>query len=290
MGIKKDLMFDIDELLEDKNTTSSSSKNAKDDIVYTNNISDDNQLIESNNNLSHSAPILSETPSSNHIIHTNNMLTHTAYNNIPNTTLTHSNFNTVPKFIYRLYTIVSSPDHPSIQFSSSGDSILFIDKSIFITDSLPLISKTTEYSGFIRQLNAYGFKKRNRIDCIEYYHPKFKKDREDLLHLLNRKKLLNDSIPSINHNIPVTSNNIQFLTESNYHLTNEIFTLKKRLEEQENKINRLVEIMKKLVVNNDINTNTSTDINSSVKLLENNSNENDKQLDEESEYFDNFFW
>ncbi|ELQ75409.1 Heat shock transcription factor [Trachipleistophora hominis] len=96
---------------------------------------------------------------------------------------------TPSKFIIRLYAAIDDPNVTSVIWSRHETSFLILDKEHFQHHVLPMISKTTEFSGFIRQLNAYGFKKRNNIDpsVREYAHPNFIKNRFDLLTKLSRR-------------------------------------------------------------------------------------------------------
>lgn len=148
------------------------------------------------------------------------------------------------KFIIRLYNAVEDPEIPSIVWSSDGSSFLILAKEEFEQNVLPKISKTTEFSGFIRQLNGYDFKKKTNIDpkIREYAHPNFHKNRTDLFGKLARKSTGLIKSETVN-----VQNNIQFLNDSNYRLTSEVVSLKKKVEEQDKKINTLVDMFQQMV-------------------------------------------
>lgn len=150
---------------------------------------------------------------------------------------------TPPKFIIRLYAVIDDPSIKSIVWSSDGASFLITDKEEFQKTVLPMISKTTEFSGFIRQLNAYGFKKKNTIDANirEYAHQDFLKSRFDLLTKLSRKTTGIVKAETLN-----VQNNMKFLNESNFHLTSEILVLKNKIEEQDKKIKALMEMIQQM--------------------------------------------
>lgn len=66
----------------------------------------------------------------------------------------------INKFIYNLYQVVCSPLHTSVTwYDQNCEQIIILDRERFTTESLPQISKTTEFAGFVRQMNAYGFRK-----------------------------------------------------------------------------------------------------------------------------------
>lgn len=150
---------------------------------------------------------------------------------------------TPSKFIVRLYAAIDDPNVKSIIWSRHEASFLILDKEDFQQNVLPMISKTSEFSGFIRQLNAYGFKKRNNIDVNvrEYAHPNFIRNRFDLLTKLSRR-----STGIIKSESASLQNNIKFLNESNFRLTSEVLTLKNKVEEQDKKIKTLMEMFQQM--------------------------------------------
>lgn len=188
------------------------------------------------------------------------------------------------KFIFLLHQVVSSPEHPSISWSDSGKSIIIHDRQSFLENSLPQFSKTTEYAGFIRQLNGYGFRKQIG-QKTEYKCQGFEKGREDLLWMMKRKKKdQNNKILNSNNNLQVKNtmsliptnqgtwfpeqNTVQYdpryALQSNYQINNgylennkispvyedintQLARMKSKIESQDNKIEKLTEMIKELL-------------------------------------------
>lgn len=148
------------------------------------------------------------------------------------------------KFIKRLYRETSDPSNQYITWSDDGERIRIIDKEGFVKHILPSLSKTKEYSGFIRQLNIYGFVKAkgDRNDDIEeYYSSFFKRDKPGLIAFMKR----DSKTKKLDNKIDQTSmeNTINYLTTNNYKLSNEISQLKDRLEKQEITLNGILDIL-----------------------------------------------
>lgn len=158
-----------------------------------------------------------------------------------------SEFNKIPKFIKRLYREVSDRENNDIQWSKDGDKIVIRNKDHFVKHTLQKLSKTKEYSGFIRQLNIYGFikiKSDKTEENEEYFNCYFKKDEPGLLENIRRIKK-HEKAP-IGLNQSDLESNIGYLTNSNYRLSNEITQLKERVDKQERTINGLLEILGKV--------------------------------------------
>lgn len=153
-------------------------------------------------------------------------------------------FGKVPKFLRRLYRETSDPANPSITWSEDGERVQIQHKDSFRAHTLPLLSKTKEYSAFVRQLNIYGFVKmrgERGEDMEEYFHPHFKRDRPELMAFIKRMSKSNKSEAQMNWQ--VMENSISYLTANNYRLANELAILKERVSKQEQAINGLLDIL-----------------------------------------------
>ncbi len=158
-----------------------------------------------------------------------------------------SEFNKVPKFLRRLYREVSDPDNKCICWDENGEKIRIVNKEMFVKDTLPKLSKTKEYSGFIRQLNIYGFikiKNAKNDDTEEYYNCFFKKNDPECMEHITRIKKHTKEDSRLNQS--TIENNLAYLTNSNYRLNGEIAELRERVEKQERTINGLLEILGKV--------------------------------------------
>lgn len=93
----------------------------------------------------------------------------------------------IPPFLCKLYQIVHTGDTDHcICWSSTRDSLLIVDQSIFAKQILPLYFKHNSIRSFIRQLNTYGFRKRTRAEHVEFWNPFFKADQIELLLQIKR--------------------------------------------------------------------------------------------------------
>lgn len=150
----------------------------------------------------------------------------------------------IPKFLRRLFRETSDPENNNITWNEDGDKILILDKEAFIKNTLPFLSRTKEYSAFIRQLNFYGFvkvKNEKSDDYEEYYNCYFKRDHPELLGAIKRVMKTGSSQNKLN--LPGIENNISFLTSSNFKLASELAQLKDRVDKQERTINGLLDIL-----------------------------------------------
>ena len=104
------------------------------------------------------------------------------------------------KFIKKVFKIVNSENYSSIVYwSEEGTSFLIKDPEAFSSVVLKENFKHKNLGSFIRQLNMYGFhKKRTRgEEPHEFFHEFFRKDRPDMLRLLQRKvSSTNDPSPN----------------------------------------------------------------------------------------------
>ncbi|KRH91742.1 putative heat shock transcription factor, partial [Pseudoloma neurophilia] len=96
----------------------------------------------------------------------------------------------ISKFIFLLHRLVCSNDHPSLSWIDEN-SFAIQDRSIFEREILPILSKSHEFSGFIRQLNGYGFKKQPGKIPI-YKNENFTYDGKNLFKMKRINKKIND--------------------------------------------------------------------------------------------------
>eukprot|EP00981_Chlorochromonas_danica_P011659 scaffold4203_cov166-Ochromonas_danica.AAC.5 len=75
-----------------------------------------------------------------------------------------------------------------VQWAANGLCFRIIDQEIFANDIVPKISPLdTKLTSFQRQLNLYGFRRLTKgEDQGCYFHPKFQRDRKELLHEIKR--------------------------------------------------------------------------------------------------------
>lgn len=151
-----------------------------------------------------------------------------------------SSFTKIPKFLRRLYREVSDISNPNIVWSNNGETLRIPNKEVFIKETLPVLSRTKEYSAFIRQLNIYGFVKVKGDDTEEYCNNFFKRNQPSLMNFIKRVRRYRKVDAQLQ--LPSIENSVRFLTETNYRLGNEVSALKERVEKQERTINGLLDI------------------------------------------------
>lgn len=81
-----------------------------------------------------------------------------------------------------------------IYWSADGNSFIIPDKDKFIENVLSKISKSNDYSSFVRIANMYGFSKKNaeKKGLIEYEHEEFNQNKsEEEIKLIKKKKKRN---------------------------------------------------------------------------------------------------
>lgn len=155
-----------------------------------------------------------------------------------------NDFTKIPKFLRRLYRETSDPMNAHIVWSDDGERIRIVNKDKFIKHTLHTLSRTKEYSAFIRQLNIYGFvkvKNEKNDDIEEYYNCFFKKDQPSLMEFMKRVKKVEKVETRLNH--PSIENSINYLTNANFRLSNEISQLRDRVDKQDRTINGLLDIL-----------------------------------------------
>ena len=121
----------------------------------------------------------------------------------------------ISAFPRKLFYIVNDPfTNDLVQWSTSGISFIVWDIQRFQNEILPAYFKHGNFSSFLRQLNAYGFKKLN-IDRQEFHHELFRYGGEELLADIKRKKSkktnnsnLNSDIFKNNLNYPIINGNL----------------------------------------------------------------------------------
>lgn len=156
------------------------------------------------------------------------------------------------KFIEKLYEIIENKQLTQIMWHPSGNSFIVTDKIGFILNILPLISKTKEYSAFVRLLNHYGFSKKCNlsIECEEYFHPNFIRGEVDNLHFISRVKnnqiTVNNDIVSFQQENKIIKHNMEYLNSVNCQLQEELKYVKEKLIDQEKTLNGLIDVFSKV--------------------------------------------
>merc|ERR1711953_368961 len=185
------------------------------------------------------------------------------------------------KFVAALYYNLNV--HPCFIWSDDGKSIVITQKEDFTSLILPNISKTSEYSGFIRMLNGYGFRKKMQNEAtiskngfIEdqflikkpgmqkkpktyiYKHPRFLRERPDLLNTITRSNInastlirLGSTTDSAFQGAACDANlqndNIDLLKKANYKLAKELIKLERKVNEQEQRIEQIVNLFSRML-------------------------------------------
>ncbi|KAI9307235.1 HSF-type DNA-binding-domain-containing protein [Cunninghamella echinulata] len=113
-----------------------------------------------------------------------------------------SNNNT---FVHKLFNMVIDPQYQHlIAWNYTGASFIVCNIVEFSKEVLPKHFKHNNFSSFVRQLNMYGFHKVNKSprghrtlaenQIWEFSHPKFMRDRHDLLDEIKRKVMETDNL------------------------------------------------------------------------------------------------
>ncbi|KAI9480485.1 MAG: HSF-type DNA-binding-domain-containing protein [Benjaminiella poitrasii] len=98
-------------------------------------------------------------------------------------------------FVHKLFNMVIDDQYQHlIAWNYMGTSFIVCSMLEFSKEVLPKHFKHSNFSSFVRQLNMYGFHKINKSPRIrtenqiwEFSHPKFLRDRQDLLEDIKRK-------------------------------------------------------------------------------------------------------
>ncbi|SAL96345.1 hypothetical protein [Absidia glauca] len=107
-------------------------------------------------------------------------------------------------FVHKLFNMVIDPHYQHlISWNYTNASFIVCNIVEFSRDVLPKHFKHNNFSSFVRQLNMYGFHKVNKSprghrtlaenQIWEFSHPKFMRDRHDLLDEIKRKALETDN-------------------------------------------------------------------------------------------------
>ncbi|KAI5191430.1 heat shock transcription factor 1 [Nematocida minor] len=148
------------------------------------------------------------------------------------------------KFLRNLYTVVCSDEYPSIAWNEEGNGFMILDKAEFMRTTFPKLCKSDEYGTFIRQLNNYGFSKEKRLGLDEFVNSKFIRGSPHLLEYLKRKTLLPAEKSSDLFDLKTSQahlhSNMGAINEINRKLANEVYILKKKVDQQDRTINELV--------------------------------------------------
>lgn len=92
----------------------------------------------------------------------------------------------VPPFVSKLYDLVQR--FPTVcSFGPDGESILMHNPKYLERDILPRYFRHGNYRSFVRQLNLYDFRKDHNRKQVIYRHKNFRRDRPDILHLIERQ-------------------------------------------------------------------------------------------------------
>mmetsp|Transcript_11255 Transcript_11255/g.15503 ORF Transcript_11255/g.15503 Transcript_11255/m.15503 type:complete len:414 (+) Transcript_11255:68-1309(+) len=103
----------------------------------------------------------------------------------------------------------------SVQWEKHGFTFRILDANRFETETIPKYFKHTKYTSFQRQLNLYGFRRLSKgEDQGSYFHPKFQRNRKDLLYEIRRLPVKSSSTSSDAMKKPTASTS-SFPTDAN---------------------------------------------------------------------------
>lgn len=156
------------------------------------------------------------------------------------------------KFIKRLYQVVEDPSIKEIKWSHSGKSFIIPNKEEFLKKVLPDISKTKEYSAFVRLLNHYGFQKiqGNFAENEEYFHKNFERNNEQNLIYITRSKQRKlqpqEELILYRRENQAMKEQLDFLLKNNLTVNSELALLRNKIEKQDKTITGLIEVLSKM--------------------------------------------
>ncbi|GAN01694.1 response regulator [Mucor ambiguus] len=175
----------------------------------------------------------------------------------------------VPEFIQKLFRMLENKAFKdTFCWNDKGTTFIVKDTNEFSRTILPKHFKHCNFASFVRQLNKYDFHKvRNGDDgqkvygdqAWEFVHPKFMRDRRDLLEDIKRKapgnKQKKEESPSNGSqdaikqkDIPLDTDSIQEIRSIGANLQSQIDQLKKSRNAMEDKINRLKQTDNQIIV------------------------------------------
>jgi len=101
-----------------------------------------------------------------------------------------------PTLLFRMLQSESASNNGVVSWTPRGDSFTITDSEAFAALILPkYFGKTaTKYRSFQRQMNLYGFSRNaaaSKGGCANYHHPKFVRDRPELVREIQRKQEAN---------------------------------------------------------------------------------------------------
>ncbi|OQS54825.1 HSF [Ecytonucleospora hepatopenaei] len=162
-------------------------------------------------------------------------------------------------FINKLYIEACDASNKDISFDEEGEKVVINNKKEFVKKSMEKISNAKDYSGFVRQLNNYGFTKiklydEQNTDKEAYFHQNFSRDAPENLYLIHRGKQKKNETKE---NIISLVNSMQYLINCNFKLQNKIDYLNERVNVLERKNQSVFEILG-YAFKQGINTNLQT--------------------------------
>ncbi|MBN3288348.1 HSF2 protein, partial [Polyodon spathula] len=185
----------------------------------------------------------------------------------------------VPAFLTKLWSLVEdAATNEYICWSQNGQSFLVLDEQRFAKEILPKYFKHNNTASFVRQLNMYGFRKVIHMDTgivkqerdgpVEFQHPFFKQDQDDLLENIKRK--VSSARPEDNRicqedlmKIRSTAQNVQAKQQSlelmlttlqreNEALWREVSDLRQKHANQQEVMRKIIQFIISLVQNNHV--------------------------------------
>ncbi|KAL9541595.1 hypothetical protein MBANPS3_009040 [Mucor bainieri] len=161
----------------------------------------------------------------------------------------------VPEFIQKLFRMLENKAFKdTFCWNDKGTTFIVKDTNEFSRTILPKHFKHCNFASFVRQLNKYDFHK-----AWEFVHPKFMRDRRDLLEDIKRKapgnKQKKDESPSSGsldatktEDTPLNTDSIQEIRNIGANLQSQIDQLKKSRNAMEDKINKLKQTDNQIIV------------------------------------------
>lgn len=103
----------------------------------------------------------------------------------------HSNTDVVKPFVQTLWKMVCEPSTATcVSWTQDGSAITILQMEKFVSELVPRYFRHSNLSSFVRQLNTYGFAKRDSSYGMHvYWHPDFHRDFPERLCLIQRKKM-----------------------------------------------------------------------------------------------------